>query len=64
MPLKQSDQPTILRIRCKTKTLCNFKHIAVDYSNYEETLEAVMISHLKQIQLTPMNKPNVPGKYS
>jgi len=64
MPLKHSEQPTILRIRCKNKTFLNFKRIAVDYENYEEALEVIMVNHLKQIQSTPLpNKTGVTGTY-
>jgi len=64
MPLKQSEQPTILRIRCKNKTLLNFKRIAIEYTNYEEALEIIMVNHLKQIQSTPLqNKTGVMGTY-
>ncbi len=63
MPLKQSEQPTILRIRCKKKTFLNFKRIAVDYENYEETLETIIMNHLKQIQATPLQNKNDTGTY-
>lgn len=64
MPTKQSEQPTILRIRCKKRLFLDFKRIAVDYENYEEALEVIMISHLKQIQSTPLpNKTDATGSY-
>ena len=63
MPLKQSEQPTILRIRCKNKTLLNFKRIAIEYTNYEEALEIIMVNHLKQIQSAPLQNKNDVGTY-
>ena len=63
MPPKQLEQISILRIRCKKRRL-NFKRIAVDYEYYEETLETIMLNHLKQIQSTPLqNKTGVMGTY-
>lgn len=64
MPHKKPEQPTILRIRCKNKTFTNFKRIAVDYKNYEEALEVIMVNHLIQVQATPLqNKNNNIGTY-
>lgn len=64
MPRIKAEQPTILRIRCKNKTATNFKRIAVDYKNYEETLETIITNHLIHIQSTPLEgKSNSNGKY-
>lgn len=64
MPLKQSEQSTTLRIRCKRKTFLNFKRLAVEYENYEEALETIMLNHFKQIQSTPLqNKTDGTGTY-
>ncbi len=64
MSRRSSEQTTILRIRCKKRTFRNFKRIAVDYENYEETLETIMLNHLKQIQSTPLqNKTGTTGTY-
>ena len=64
MQRKSFDQPTILRIRCKKRTFLNFKRLAVDYENYEEALETMMVNHLKQIQSTPLpNRTGATGTY-
>jgi hypothetical protein len=59
--IKPPEQPTILRIRCKNRTAQNFRRIAIDYKNYEEALEEIMINHLKQVQSTPIQ--NKKGTY-
>jgi len=52
----KQNKKVILRIRCPRDVFRNFKRIAVDYTNYAETLTTLMESHLKYVQLCPAKK--------
>lgn len=59
---KSPNSPEILRIRCKRKNFLTFKRIAVDYDNYEQALEQIMLNHVKYIQSSPENNESM-GTY-
>lgn len=42
---KQEPLAAILRIRCKRSTFRQFKKLAVDFTNYEETLIKLMAEY-------------------
>jgi len=51
----ESDQRSILRIRCYKKVYREFKKIAVDYDDYEEALEVLIDVYKKYVSIYPIS---------
>jgi len=41
----ERNERTILRIRCSKKNYRRFKRLSVDFDDYEQTLEALLMLH-------------------